>query len=199
MKILCIVKIIPLPFDRFYADLAYNALRRTKLLLMNEFLTEYQQYQNLSDLQKLDLIDALEKAAANRATQHANELNIRINWNGKGFTDIYHTFCSSLLSLFDKKDEIGNSLLDRLLSGDLQPDDLIRCRIADLCQEQYKDIISNVVIRQNVEMIEKHSSFYFCPKCKNNQCTIERMYSRSLDEGQNVKIHCTFCKYAWIG
>jgi len=195
---LAISKILPLPYDRFYGNPEYNCFRRAKLLTLNDLLFDYPAYSQQTESTKLQLLEDIEAAAYRETKVKALEYNIAINWTSKSFTDIYHTLVNKATSLFEHNDEVGAALLDKILQRELSCEDLIKCRISDLCKEQYQEILSNVVIRQNVQMTEKHSSLYRCPKCKKTECTIERMYSRSLDEGQNLKVTCTFCKYAWV-
>lgn len=192
-------KIIPLPVDRFYKDVQYNAFRRANILNFNDALQAYDDYKVLEEADALDLVAAMEQGCFDRATAKAREFNIGIDWECRSFTDIYNTFCYKIMSIFHDDDDIARAAIKRVISGEVPPNQLALQRITDLCPEQHADILGSLSERYNVQSIEKHSSLYRCRKCKRNMCSLQRMYNRALDEGQNIKITCLFCNYSWVG
>jgi DNA-directed RNA polymerase subunit M/transcription elongation factor TFIIS len=192
-------EIIPLPVSVFYDSPEYTQQRRVSIINMNDTLQKYEQFAELDDERSLNILRGLESGCYSRAKAKAKECNISVDWYSDGFADIYITFCAKIMNLFYEKDDMSISAMNRLLSGDIAPELLSNMRITDICPEQHSKFLESLNERFNVQVIEKSSSLYRCKKCKKNQCKIERMYDRALDEGQSIKITCLFCKYSWKG
>ena len=59
---------------------------------------------------------------------------------------------------------------------------------------------TTALVNRHVERIrlEANSDYYFCPKCKNNQCYIESKQTRSADEPATIYSVCLKCSHSFV-
>jgi DNA-directed RNA polymerase subunit M/transcription elongation factor TFIIS len=192
--------LISLPLDVFYTE-DYNNMRRTKVLILNNLLHEYMEYTSLSEPDAIELLRVIELSVFQEALIKAEERYIAENWDDRSWCDVYHTVFNKVAGLFDTRDSKADLayLLKEIIAGRANPNVIAKGRISEICVAKYAAVVAKLNARYNVQVTEKTSELYRCPKCKENKCKIERMYTRALDEGQNIKITCRTCSHSWVG
>ena len=92
----------------------------------------------------------------------------------------------------------SDSIKKKILNKDVNLQEVANMSSKELCPKKYEKIDQKINKRTNLELKIKFSELYKCSKCKRNQCTTERRYARSLDEGTDLTIHCLFCSHSWL-
>jgi DNA-directed RNA polymerase subunit M/transcription elongation factor TFIIS len=151
-------------------------------------------------LTKEYIVKNLERGCINRTVQKANEHNIRCVWTNPKFSNLYHDTCYRVASNIDANSSINSSYIQtKILNHNVNPFKVAQMTSKELCPDKYIKIDQKINKRNNLEQKVKYSELYRCRKCKRNQCKTERRYNRSLDEGVNLMIICTFCGNEWCG
>lgn len=146
------------------------------------------------------IIKNLERGCLNRTLQKAKTHNIRCVWPNTKFVNLYHSVCYKVASNLDIKSVVNSTYIkDKILTQSLKVSEVANMSSKELCPVKYEKIDRKISKRTNLERKIKFSELYRCRKCKRNQCTTERRYNRSLDEGVNLMIHCGFCGHSWCG
>ena len=144
------------------------------------------------------IIRNLERGCLNRAIQKSRVHNIRCVWSETKFVDLYHNICYKLASNLDVNSCVNSgSIKQKILDGDVDLQNVANISSKELCPKKYEKLDQKINKRSNLERKVKFSELYKCRKCKRNQCTTERRYARSLDEGTDLTIHCLFCGHSW--
>lgn len=185
---------IPLPIDPFYKD-DYNSIRRLKTIVISSILSKYSPFIELTPAAQIDILIHIENSCANETIRKARDSNIRCVWDNTQFTDIYHTVCYNISSSLDQG---SISLIDRIISKDININNIANLSCKDLLPEKYEFITNKTNKRINIEQTTKYTKMYFCKKCKNNKTSVERVQARSGDEGSSFHITCLFCGTKWI-
>jgi DNA-directed RNA polymerase subunit M/transcription elongation factor TFIIS len=141
----------------------------------------------------------LEKGCLNRTIQKSRVHNIRCVWSEPKFVDLYHNICYKLASNLDVNSCVNSgSIKQKILNGDVKLQNVANLSSKEMCPKKYEKIDQKINKRANLDRKIKFSELYKCRKCKRNQCTTERRYARSLDEGTDLTIHCLFCGHSWL-
>lgn len=144
------------------------------------------------------IVKKLEKGCLNRAIYKSRVHNIRCVWSEPKFVNLYHNICYKLASNLDVESCVNSeSIKTRILNNEVELQDVANMSSKELCPKKYEKIDQKINKRNNLERKIKFSELYKCRKCKRNQCTTERRYARSLDEGTDLTIHCLFCGNKW--
>ena len=146
------------------------------------------------------IITSLEKGCLNRAVVKSKTYNIRCVWSNEKFTNLYHSICYKVATNLDKNSIVKSDYIrQKILDKTCKISDIANLTSTELCPKKYNKIKQKLDKRFNAEHKKKYSELYHCKKCKRNQTVTERRYNRSLDEGVNLMIICTFCSYQWCG
>ena len=149
-------------------------------------------------LTKEYIIKNLEKGCLNRAIDKSRIYNIRCVWSEPNFVNLYHTICYKLASNLDEHSSINSDYIKKkILNNDVDLHQVANLSSKELCPKKYEKLDQKINKRNNLERKVKFSELYRCRKCKRNQCTTERRYARSLDEGTDLTIFCLFCGHSW--
>jgi DNA-directed RNA polymerase subunit M/transcription elongation factor TFIIS len=144
------------------------------------------------------IIRNLERGCLNRTINKGRVHNIRCVWSESRFVDLYHNICYKLASNLDTNSCINSGAIrERILNGEIDLKNVANLTSKELCPKKYEKIDKKINKRTTLERKVKFSELYKCRKCKRNQCTTERRYARSLDEGTDLTIHCLFCGHSW--
>jgi DNA-directed RNA polymerase subunit M/transcription elongation factor TFIIS len=202
---------VPLNYS-YYDNDKYNRLRRCKLMLFTHSLGDdkniipekYPDLVNTSDptksvyLIKEYIAKKIERSCLNRAIDKAHLFNIRCIWSDVNFVDLYNNICYKIVCNISEDSPICSQYIrDKILNADIDLNNIANRSSKELCPEKYDEIDQKIDQRANLKLKIKFSELYRCSKCKRNQCTTERRYNRSLDEGVNLTINCVFCGYSW--
>ena len=124
--------------------------------------------------------------------------NIRCVWSEPKFVNLYHNICYKLAINLDSDSCVkSESIKKKIINQEVQLQDVANMSSKELCPKKYEKIDQKINKRTNLERKIKFSELYKCSKCKRNQCTTERRYARSLDEGTDLTVHCLFCGHNW--
>ena len=187
---------IPL-LGEFYQS-PYNKLRRTKLMLFCTSLSDYEEYLALEYEKQMSIIKRLEKSCYNYCIDKSTEEQITSSWETELFCDLYHSICYKINSNIEKHGLVKNPYLSiNIINDNIDFDNLPKMSSMQLFPEKYADIAHRISMSKNIVQTIKTSSLYHCNKCKQNRCSIENRYNRSLDEGTNLTITCMNCSNSW--
>lgn len=144
------------------------------------------------------IAERIERGCMNRTIVKSRDYNIRAIWANNEFRNLYHSICYKISMNLDSKSIVGSDfLLMQIQQGKMALDDIANLSGKQLCPEKYEKLDKKINQRVNQEIKVKYSTLYKCFRCKNNKCTSERVYNRSLDEGVNLRITCTVCYNEW--
>jgi len=187
-----------IPIDVVFYKPPYNQVRRAKIIVFISCLMEYQKYKEYSYDNKMKLIKQLERACYNYVIDKSYENNITASWTNNIFCDLYHSICYKISANLESKGLVINTtLVNNLLSGTISVEDLPKLSSIELYPQKYTKIIEKVEASKQVEQSLKSSAMYRCSKCKQNKCTLENRYNRSLDECVNLTVTCVNCGHSW--
>ena len=146
------------------------------------------------------VVKHLERGCLNRAVEKSKLYDIRCVWSNEKFTNLYHEICYKVASNLDSNSMIESDYIKKkILDKQCKISDIANFTSTELYPEKYEKILNKINKRTNAEHKKKYSELYRCRKCKRNQTITERRYNRSLDEGVNLMIICTFCGFQWCG
>jgi len=189
-----------IPLDKIFYTKEYNPIRRAKLMLFKSILSEYKEFHIKKYDDKMIFIKELEESCYNYSSEEANKENIQSDWDNELFCDLYHITCYKISSNLEKNGIINNQkLFYRIINGEISINDLPKMTSQEMYKEKYIDIINKLEASKNVVQTLKTTSMHKCKRCKENQCTVENLYNRSIDEGTNLKITCMNCGNSWNG
>ena len=144
------------------------------------------------------IAECLERGCLNRSIEKAKKYNIRGVWVNEKFINLYHSICYKVASNIDSTSSINSDFIRlKILNGEVELSNLANMTSKELCPKKYEQIDAKMHKRTTMERKIKYSGLHRCRKCKRNQCTTERRYNQSWDEGVNLTIHCTFCSHSW--
>jgi DNA-directed RNA polymerase subunit M/transcription elongation factor TFIIS len=144
------------------------------------------------------IAEKIESGCLNRTIDKSRYYNIRAIWETLKFRELYHDICYKVAVNIDPSSVIGSiHLINLIKNKTVDFVNIANLSSKTLCPEKYEKINKKINLRVNQEVKVKYSTLYRCFRCKNNKCTSERVYNRSLDEGVNLRITCTVCYNEW--
>lgn len=156
------------------------------------------EYLNIPYLTKASIIKKLERGCLNRAIVKSKVYNIRCVWSDDQFVNLYNSICYKVAVNIDPESDVHSShIKTKIMKNDLDLETLADWSSRELCPKKYEKIDRQMDQRMNMQRKIKYSELFHCRKCKRNQCTTERRYNRSLDEGVNLTVICMFCGHEW--
>lgn len=185
---------LSLPFAPFYgAD--YNKTRRMKSIILSNVLMKSVEFKVLNYFTQIDIITHIENSCANETIRKSRGYNLRCDWDSQQFINIYHSVCFNILSVLDEE---NNTLVGKILSGEININTIAGMSCKELVPEIYETLTYHINKRISTETSQKYTEMYHCGKCKKNKCTAERVQNRSGDEGSSFFITCLFCGQKWF-
>lgn len=140
----------------------------------------------------------IEKSCYNKSIKEAQNHNIRCVWTNDMFVKLYHSVCYKVATNIDINSSVqSNYIMNKIENKKIDLFSIANRPSQELCPNKYEKILKKINNRSNLKRNIKFSELYKCGKCKRNQCTTERRYNRSLDEGVNLMVHCLFCGHSW--
>jgi len=91
----------------------------------------------------------------------------------------------------------GNSLVSKLIDGEIDPHNVARMTSRELCPAASDKICKEIEMRKRQKITQKVSRAYTCHKCKRNETLLKPCQMRSADEEENVLITCVHCHFMW--
>jgi len=192
-------------FDRKIKFARYDVIFKTIESLLMKFINNtnvvtyiLQYYSNIYYM--LGISKKIEISCLNTSIIKANENTIRPIWENEIFVLLYHSICYRVSINLDEHSIVNSGYLkNKIISNKLDIYNISTMTSLQLCPHKNQSIKKKIDKRSNIIINLKYSELYRCKKCKRNQTTTERRYNRSLDEGVNLTITCTFCGHQWNG
>ena len=193
-----IIPVTTVPLSSEFYSSQYNDIRRCKLLLLSSILTKYSEFKSKPYLEQTNIIKRIEISCLNSTIDKANVENITTSWEVELFCDLYNSFCYKVTANLDKDGLVSNPNFALItISGGISLKDISKMTSQEMYPEKYKDINERINMSKLVVQTIKTSALYKCPLCKENKCSIENRYNRSLDEGAGLTLNCLNCQHQW--
>lgn len=148
-----------------------------------------------------DLARALERALWRYVIDRCEQDKIARYWENPAFRDMYTTKALSLE--FNLKLPQNPRLLNRVLSGEVSLDKLVRMAPEDMFPEKYEEIHKRLATKRLKAMAidakdapdgpEEHR----CRKCKSLKTQYYSLQTRSADEPMTIFVSCLVCQKRW--
>ena len=184
--------------DLLFFEYPYNVIRRSKIILFDSLLSEHDKYRTLPNEKKTSLLKELEIACYQYIIDKAYENNIMASWDNELFCDMYHSICYKISSNVEKGGLVDNeSFSSALISGLIDPSKIPSMTSIEMFPQKYQITMQRLEASKTIVKNVKTSALYHCHRCKQNKCSMENLYNRSMDEGVNLKITCLNCFTQW--
>lgn len=152
-------------------------------------------------VKKIKLSRRIEKGIYNYCIEYSIAKNIYKSWDNKLF---YRTYISKVISVYsnlDTKCYIGNtSLLNRIITGDVDPHDVAKMSSYDTYPENWEKLLNkkNKIDKMKYEIKQQAMTEVFkCRKCGSRKCSYYELQTRSADEPMTQFINCLDCGNRW--
>ena len=200
-----ILDFIPLASCFYTSD--YIGLRRSKILCFSKILYQNKEFKNWPYKKQSLLLQQLELSCwnmvfdltKNTSSRENDKIDFHQNYHDfhQNYHDIhqnYHDICFNVATNLDKNSVVDSSyLINRLISGEINPINVGKLSSQELCPEKYIEICNKLNKRSSVKETRKTTELYKCSKCKKNQCSLETIWCRAADEMQPMRATCLFC------
>jgi DNA-directed RNA polymerase subunit M/transcription elongation factor TFIIS len=189
---------ITLPFNIYYIE-PYTQLRRAKILILSDILRKYKEFNNISIENQHKIFQIIENSCYNSAIEKAEDFNEISNFNNLIFCDIYNDICGNLFSNLDINSLVkSNYLINKILNNEINYINLGNLTSQDMCPEKYTELLKLIQLKNNIQHTIKYSNIDKCRKCGESKCGMQRMQTRSLDEGTCYRYTCLNCGNTWM-
>lgn len=158
-----------------------------------------------NELKKLkldnDTIDKLEHSIYNKAIFKSQKNNTYGDFNDIRFRIFYkNTFESVYLNLNKQTYVKNKTLLNRIISKEIDPETVAMKRPHDIYPEIWKDCVEINKKKDEIKYSRRKEQFtdqYYCSRCHHNECSYFEMQVRSIDEPMTTFIKCENCGHRW--
>ena len=169
---------------------------------------------NISDLFRKEIVNKLdtilddvilsrkfEQSLYNYIIKLSLKNNILRNWENDIFKTLYLQKIISFYNNINKKSYVENlDFLDRIKSGEINPNNITKLHLYDIHPNNWKDLINKKLkydeVRNNLKP-EAMTSLFKCNKCNSRECSYYEVQTRSADEPMTQFITCLKCYSRW--
>lgn len=184
---------------RLYIDNDYNIIRRKIVMLIADLLEAYEEFKMKPKEEQVNIILNIELSCFNSTIKKSNEVPIYINWDNSKFSYLYQLFCNKITKNMDCKSEVGESyLIKKIINNEIDITTIAELPSDKLCPMKSEDIKEKLNMRNQQKLDYKTSTLYTCRNCGKRRTILKEFQARSLDEGTNLSLTCTFCQYHWV-
>lgn len=189
---------VQLPFDIYYEE-PYTQHRRAKIIILSDVLRSYSEFYNTPLEDQHLAFQEIEQSCYNSAVSTAEYFNQIPNFNNEMFCEIYNDICGNLFSNLDSESLVESEyLIDKVLENKINFSELGQMTSQDMCPEKYTELLKIIHLKNNVQQTIKYSELDKCRKCGESKCGMQRMQTRSLDEGTCYRYTCLNCGNTWM-
>lgn len=189
---------VQLPFDIYYEE-PYTQHRRAKIIILSDVLRSYSEFYNTPLEDQHLAFQEIEQSCYNSAVSTAEYFNQIPNFNNEMFCEIYNDICGNLFSNLDSESLVESEyLIDKVLESKINFSELGQMTSQDMCPEKYTELLKIIHLKNNVQQTIKYSELDKCRKCGESKCGMQRMQTRSLDEGTCYRYTCLNCGNTWM-
>lgn len=143
----------------------------------------------------------IEKYIFNHILKIAKMKIIYRSWKNNTFKNLYLSKIRSIYSNLKEDSYIKNQTFrDKVISGEIKPEDIPQLPAYDICPENWKDIIELKTKRDKLKYDlkpEAMTDMFKCRKCSSRSCSYYEMQTRSADEPMTQFITCLDCGNHW--
>lgn len=177
----------------------YDGHRMGQMIIINNSLSMYNSYKNLTKAEKENIVTTIEKHCFNKSIDVADKNGMSATWSNSLFIDIYNDICYKITGNFNQNliQNKYNSYIDKIIDKDFDFATITNISPKDMCPELYIEYNKRLEASKNVTFTQKISHLYRCNRCKKNTCYIENVTLRSADEGTDLEITCATCGKKW--
>lgn len=173
-------------------------LRKSKLLLLNGTMRNYEPFRILSYDDQEQIISHVEKSCCNATIDKCIEINVTPTWKSAKFVNRYNNIVMKISTSIDCLRN-GDYLIKSLLDNKIDISTIGYLTIDKLCPMANLDLKKRVAARYEQEISKKISTFYECERCEpGGPVEYETKQLRSQDEGSSTICTCTYCKFRWV-
>ncbi len=147
------------------------------------------------------LCEDIEREIALYTVARCQGAGIDPDWWNRLFQQFYLHKALAIRDNLDPQSYIRNpTLLDRVLSGEVSPRDLVQASPQELFPERWEETNA-----EKLRLAEAGStvfnrgttSLYTCGRCKKKECSYTQAQTRSSDEAMTIFITCINCGNRW--
>ena len=166
-----------------------------KTLLSNTFI-KHPKWCDLAQDKQSNIINRIERECVNKTVKSCMNDGIPCVWNGAMFIARYSSECYKILLHIDSP-EYKTTLVDKLISGEIDGVDLPNMTSHELCPESSKEILLRIEMRKDQSIEQKVSKAHYCKKCGGNETTMNKYQGCAADEDVNISLKCIQCNHIW--
>ena len=176
----------------------YNTQRRAKFIALSSVFKHHPNFIKLDMDKRFKLLAQIERACFNYTFNKAQEVSVPTSWENEEFINIYTIVCAKIISNIDQTNSVKNTYLaDAIMCSTIDIKNLPKMTSQELYPDKYRNVLHQLELSKNVSRTIKTTTMYTCRRCKKSECTYENLYNRSLDEGVNLIVTCTYCGLEW--
>lgn len=174
------------------------AERRMILNLIREACNKYDRWSELpQDRQEL-IIRRLERGCHNAAVLACIRDGIVRNYTNPHYVGRYSAVCNRVIENLDPTSQVGSHyLLDKLMSGEILPEQVGSLSSYELCPAASQTIRDEIELRKKQKVPNKVTRAYICRKCGHNESIPYEYQGRAVDESSSYSIKCIQCGFVW--
>lgn len=144
------------------------------------------------------LIRRMERSCHEAAIEQSIEAGIDRYFTDLRFRQIYSEFAAKVMANLDVTGSVGKEyLIDRLLSGDIDPYDVAGLSSRRLCPDAGRALRKEIKLRKKQKVPDKVSLKHVCRKCHNNKTIMMNCQTRAADELSTISLECITCGHIW--
>ncbi len=183
-----------------YKNSKYNKIRRGYLLLIASLIQQYLfDDDEINDDQYVNIILGIEQSCYNHALEIAENDIIVPSFTNYVFEDLYRSNIIRITKNMDIDSEVNDDyLINAILDNKIDISRISYLKNEELSPKINNELIEKLHEKLNKKVTIKITNRYKCKKCKGNECKLEEVQLRSLDEGASESITCINCNYHWI-
>ena len=143
----------------------------------------------------------IEQSIYNYIIRLSKEKNIQRVWTNPIFTNLYNSKILSIYSNLDKNSYLHNeSFLDRVLSGEIDPQKVGTLSVYDINPDNWKELLNIKSKRDKIKYElkpEAMTNLFKCRRCGSRETSYYEVQTRSADEPMTQFITCLQCNNRW--
>lgn len=184
---------------KIYSDDTYTKQRRLILLLIADILQKNKEFKEKKRTLQDSIIITIELSCFNSTIKKSDDLLIYQSWDNCKFLYLYQLYCNKITKNLDNESEVKSIyLINKIINNEIDLINIADMNSDSLCPEKSDNIKRNLNLRNQQKLNYKTSTLYKCKNCGKKEVKIREYQGRSLDEGSNLSLTCTFCNYNWI-
>jgi transcription elongation factor S-II len=155
----------------------------------------------ITELDDENISRKIERSIYNYTINLAKKKLIKKKWTNTVFKNLYLTKVKSIYSNINEKSYVKNKTFKkRILSGEINPDNICDLSSYDIFPDVWKELIDNKIKKDKLKYElkpEAMTNVFKCRKCNSRSCSYYEVQTRSADEPMTQFINCLDCGNRW--